>query len=251
MIIGTHNSSAYQVDLSIPLHPTFSKWNVLRVLARVFPCVRKRVLELTENQILTIEQQLSVGTRFLDFYISYCARTDTYYCSHTYATIPLTRALLQIKSYLSEQHNLQIPLFILLNTDFETRATMTGRLNSVWTLVTSILPQNIYSITWSGNLVPVEMRASVYMDWYNVGTVPDFLARFRDADYKEEDDEKDGLFWILTPGKWNDPSLLSLSQQLNAKLVSEMSLRQVSNRPSIIAVDHISETLIKEIKSLE
>lgn len=250
VIIGTHNSSAHSVDLSIQLHPTWSKWNLVRLLTRILPCVRKRVLDLTINQTMTLTQQLESGVGLLDFYVSYCRKTNTYFCSHTFATLPLLSVLLQIKSYLSD-HGMHTPLIILLNSDFETRNEMEGRQPDLWKLITSILPPTVYdSITWSGNLAPSSYSSQwIKMDWYNVMNTTDLLLRFHTTQYDAR--SRHGLFWTLTPGKWNDPAVRVLAQEANEFVVPALQSVDASNRPPFIAFDHVSETLIKEIRTLE
>lgn len=254
MRIGTHNSSSFKVDYSVNLFPSKSKWAVLRRLALLFGFMRRRIDQLTLNQNLNIYQQLCLGVNLLEFYVS-VAPDGTFYCSHTFATIPLSVALDQINDYLSLYP--QADLYVKIGPDFETSATLLDQEERLLRFVKTAVPS--HAVTWFykpialnlpfAGYLDIQPMSALKIDWYNVDNADEFINKFDNTQY-DYSQRNAGVGGTLTPRDgWNllKDNLRALALSLNERLCDRIMARAPARRPFIVTFDFIS---LKEMEKL-
>jgi len=243
MLIGTHNSSAYQLDFKVSFWKPFSKWNFLRLAARWLPCVGSRVKALTCNQSLDILGQLRAGARILDLYLSFAGQL---YCSHTFASIPFQSALNQISAFGNECSD---NIMILLCVDYENQSTITLELEEK--LAPKLLAvKNVVWFWQPKHAVFVDSPAlkhldSIQLDWFNVDNVTDFLGKFNEQKYDAAAEH--GLCCILTPQADKGllyESLRAMAAELNATMLPLIARLPAASRPKYVLVDYFSSECV-------
>lgn len=98
LLPGTHHSAAYQRRRDIVWSETdlgTTGWLI---------GLESNVDSWVKTQTYDIYRQLEHGIRFLDLMVSYHSPTQTFYCSHTYALLPLEAAFNQINTFRARHH---------------------------------------------------------------------------------------------------------------------------------------------------
>lgn len=246
MLIGTHNSTSYNIDFNIKLFPTFSKWNILRKLAQYIPCVRNRILKLTLNQNINIFNQLNKNIRILQFNISYCEEDKQFYCSHTFANISFEDFLIQLNEYIALLHGNYI--HVLISPDFENQNIFS---NHEYDFLNLISKYTFYPyIIWYYK--PINIDLSKYINilplskwnihWYNTDNEVEFINKFNEIKYNNLD-KCSGLFCTLTPNENNliNYSIEDKAKDFNPKIYQLIKDLPIKNQPYVLLFDFIEK----------
>lgn len=176
MIVGTHNSSAYKLDLSKNFWSYSNIYNVLRKMA-IIPSMKRRINQLTLTQDLTISQQLAIGCSMLDIRVSYL--DGIFYVNHTFCCGTLEDVLDQIVE------SVPIQLVVLIKPDWQTRHTMVGKDEQLCKFLTDKLGKYLgdtiecYSSIVHNDYANIQHIKYFNIVWLNVSTADDFQQKLK------------------------------------------------------------------------
>jgi hypothetical protein len=238
MIIGSHDSTAYKFDYSISFWKGFHRWNVVKKLANLLPCVKKYVTNVGKCQTFTIYQQLSMGIRALDIRLTYSQ--GVFYCSHTFATVNFFDVLEEIRTFPIREGDF---IHVLITNDFENRHSVSSGSETVMVKMLPATPHLKYYYNAINIDQPENVLRFPRMLWYNTCD-PKILKEKYESEVLKEDDI---LCAVLTPngsGKFGLPSGLPVEY---AKILDVDVLIQ-DKQPFIVLYDFVTPANIRRKK---
>jgi hypothetical protein len=175
MIIGTHDSTAFQLNLEVSFWDNNSKWEKLRKVGLALPCVKSRIKEMTLTQDKNLTEQLTAGSRAFDIRVAYSK--DVFYCCHTFATITLEECINQINKFVTMDK-----ITILLRPDYDSGHTLKGREEEMIAFTRQYFKNNI-KIYYHHQLENIKIPEGVKILnktslWFNVRTTNDFVTKY-------------------------------------------------------------------------
>jgi hypothetical protein len=189
MLIGSHDSTAYTLDLSVPFEG--GKWQKLRIAGRIVPCVKKRIKSMTLTQSKSIREQYEAGIRVFDIRLAYS--NGEFWCCHTFATISFYSFLKQVEG--------RDDIIILIRPDFCSGLTVNGHEHILMDILSELKctvyydPLDPAKITnWAPNVLNMNKLSGV---WFNSQTVDDFKKDYLNHKFTP----KDVLNGALTPSE--------------------------------------------------
>jgi hypothetical protein len=265
MLIGTHNSGSYQFDFNISFWEKNNKWELLRKSAKILPCMRKKIIELSKCQKLNILEQLKLGVNLLDLRIS--QSNDIFYISHTFCCVKLLEVLEHIKIYLDEMYSnsdIQVkPIIILISPDAQNHNTLIGKESNLLDFIKTQLNQYLNNEKLIIYYKPIQLNMENYKEfynmdklnniWYNVQSTTNFIKKFNETKFSKYD----GLCCVLTPSEDKWYTLLSTTIEKYARDINPISLFLLENNilqkksiPIYCTFDYIDEQLIEKYKNI-
>lgn len=190
MLIGSHDSTAYTLNLSVPFEG--GKWQKLRKAGFLLPCVKKRIKSMTCTQTKTIREQYDAGIKVFDVRIAYSQ--GEFWCCHTFATISFHSLLVQLRNCTD--------VILLIRPDFNSGSTLDGREQALMNILDCLDcivyydPFDPAKITkWAPNVLNMNQLSIV---WFNSQTVDDFTEDYKQHEFNAT---KDVLNGVLTPSE--------------------------------------------------
>lgn len=258
MLLGSHDSSAYVFDFDVSFWPRGGQWENLRKTARWLPCLRNRITAMSQNQTLNLYQQLDAGVKFLNIYISYCASRAEFYCSHTFATIPLSKALEQIVSYLDVPDEVcrGAEIHVWFRPDWNNLDSMQGQEANLLGIISGTfgaVPSRI-KLYYSPISIGLEAYPSIENFpltkslWFDAQNVAEFEARFNEEKFQEGQ----VLMAVLTADR-SFIELATTSIEKDARDLRPVALRLLSDKkPPLDAVffDRVDAKLAQEFREI-
>ena len=229
MFIGTHNSSSYTVNFNVKFPNTNWKWRTLRILS-VCPWGRDWIVRLTKNQKYTILEQLERGAKILDLYVA-LSTNGVWYCSHTFATIPLQVALDQISVFMETMPT--EPIVVLVRPDPEHTSTVVGYEDELIRMLKPIPVSWFYQpmvISLAGT--GISNYQSILIDWYDTDSIVDFMDEFNKRKGTT------ALYGVLTPQGITSKSLKTLAKELKFVLTRALLTTPDNKIPCMLLVDY-------------
>jgi hypothetical protein len=258
MIIGTHNSGAYKLDLNKSFWSKTEKYEIIRIMSSI-EYIKTLIFKTTITQKLNISQQLKLGCRAFDIRVSII--NNTFYVNHTYCCTTLNEILLQITEFLS---NNAAKIILFIRADWETRHTVRGREFEVLNYIDDRICAQIErgkiecfcdfprSIIKHFNM---NHYNEANMVWFNVDTVEKFENELARAAARK-DFSPATLNFVLTM-KENaslktilNTDLEKMAGELNAAAPILIRKYFPSNCPKVILFDFVNEELIKDIQKM-
>lgn len=266
-LIGTHDSAAYKFDFSVSFWDLNNKWEWLRKAARVLPCLRNKIIALSQAQTLTIRQQLECGVNVLDLRVSHA--NGIFYSSHTFCCGPFLDVLNQIKDYLDSPMNTEpIPLVLIISPDFANEHTMANNEAEFLEFVKAQIAPYLVAIKLIIYYKPIAIDLAPFKEfhnknevnniWFNVKTVEQFTARFNETDFAKCGNNT-GLGCILTPPEDNQHlyqlaniTLAKYAKELRPVALALLADRVAQNKPLPLYCDfdHLDAELVEEYKKI-
>lgn len=270
MLIGTHNSASYEFNFNISFWDKKTKWEWLRLLAKFFPCIRNKIIDISKCQMFNISEQLKMGVRVLDLRISFA--NNTFYISHTFCCVTLTDVLIQIKDYMdsiNDDSSKNLPIILMISPDYNNKHTLINKekilISTFQTYLESYLDTNKILAYYK----PININIYEYKEfkdlgglnniWFNSPNVEDFCEKFFNTDFENIDD----LGCILTPPdnlkKWYNYlrtylkiSIKKYSEHINHRAILLLMYRILENKslPKTCTFDYVNRELIDRHQSL-
>lgn len=247
-IIGSHNSSAYEINFDIDIFPKGSKWDILRRMALKFPCIRNKIIKITKNQKFNIVDQLNMGVSLIELYVSR-TKDGIFYCSHTFATIKLDKILSDIYNYAIL--NIHKHIYIIIRPDPNNKQTV---VNYEHDLLMNFISLPINIVLYYDNInisIPNSIFTDIFplsnldIDWYNTDNLQKFIDTFDEKKY-DNSNKLSGIKCILTPQM--NITIIFKNIEPNAKKINNIMCKKIKdlplqNKPYIIIFDYIDNDI--------
>jgi len=233
-IIGTHDSAAYKLDLSVNFWKKTSKWGLINWLGSLCSSVRNRIKDMTLTQSLSIYEQLEHGARALDLRVAY--KKGTFYVAHTFCCGTLENALREIRQY-SIEHPTEV-IYVLIKPDWVNRYSVKPHEKELIHLLESILSVGAlkcYYQPFNGNVLNDSMirhLSHFQFRWLNANSVDEFIRKFDDVYFTKTS----LLSFALTPKIDNFWDVFSVSLKEYADALNPHMYELLGNKPPTIAV---------------
>lgn len=238
MIIGSHDSTAYTLDMSQSFWSSASKWNILRKLTYICCLIKAHIYNLTLTQKHTITEQLDMGVRALDIRVT---RNDNgFFCAHTFATISVDKLFNEIF-----MANTTDTIHVFIRHDYSSLKNMVGHeeefANFVETLVVGMEHVKVYydkkPATHNGRVTNFQGNKIVWLDSQSVN---EFIDKF----HKTTLTPKSLLNFVLTPDSITSKPIKTLARELNRH-----TKRLLRGKESfVVFVDFLDKVVIQDIQ---
>lgn len=248
MKIGTHDSGSYTFDFKVSFWNWKNKWEWLRKAARVFPCLKEKIIRLSKTQRLDLAEQLVIGSTFLDLRVSRCPETGRFYTSHTFCCEPLETALRAIHEFAGTG------VWISFSPDFANQESLRGYekdlLDEIKRLLEPLISNGdikVFYTPMDDDITAPWLGDRLDNLWFNVRTIEEFTRRFDDTNM-----EGKGVDCILTPDEdWSHfLQLRNVSLERYARQVNPIaiSLIRSKERPLYATFDYLTADMIFQMK---
>lgn len=238
MIIGSHDSTAYTLDMSQSFWASTSKWNILRKLTYICCLIKAHIFNLTLTQKHTITEQLNLGVRALDIRVT--RNSNGFFCAHTFATISIDKLFNEI--YMA---NTTETIHVFIRHDYESLHAMIGYeqdfVDFVETLLVGLDHVNVYydkvPATHTGRVTNFQGNKIV---WLNSQSVDEFVEKF----HRTKLTPKSLLNFVLTPDSITSKPVKTLAKKLNRH-----TKRLLRGKESFaVFVDFVDKVVIQDIQ---
>lgn len=242
--IGTHNSSAYQVNFEDSSFKKYNKWWWLNKFS-FLPCISRKIVNDTVCQDRNIYGQAYGRVQALDLRISLNAKNE-WVCSHTFQTADLREVISDIRTIFWK-------LVIFIEFDFEHRDQITPELElkflKLWWKIpipqhlvyyTPVNPQVLNSCSYIYyNYDPLQFRVNNFKKiWFNVDNPEDYFQRL-----DQVEDWKNTVFYgVLTPQNTckslvSSESIRKFAEEINTKTLEYFN-SLLSEGPDYLFLDY-------------
>jgi hypothetical protein len=260
---GTHDSGAYNVDLSCFVKIKGVKYiKLLTKIINKIPFISNFIKKWTITQDKNIYDQLNAGIRSLDIRIS--SNNNIFYISHTFVCIKFIDALEQIKNFITE--NPSEIIIINIKPDYPNRHVVEPLKNDIMYLVNLYLNKYIISNKYIYNKSYDEIinnnkniiffykglsNGLKFKDyWMNKTKKNEWLQKYNNTILNTEQNKIKNIQLTLTPNIYyiiTHPfgSLKKLKNKIDLDLLNDKNIN--FNKFNIISSDFINNRFIIHI----
>ena len=272
MLIGTHDSCAYNLDFSIGFWKNTNKFEILRKLS-FLPCLKKKISDITLTQKYNLHNQLTMGCRVLDIRVSY--KDGIFYTNHTFCCGTLDEMMQQVREFALENYEYcDSPLnkgmnsneiYLLIKPDWQTRDTILEHEDELLVFLENKFKNLLlkrdgkmsvlcYYNARDANIYKSHSQIHKFNEfdfaWLNVDTIEKFTEKFIDQ-YSHRDLSNYIFNYVMTPNfskvtkKLLTTDLKNFANDLNPLLESFI---EKNNQPKFILIDFVNSKLVHDLE---